>query len=165
MGHWCFSEAIARFIDAPILPPTMEFSEGKSHRSGWAFCIGRDDLVGDVVTKKDIEYLEETALEYIRDKTFKNAGFFTLETACCNYKRQHKGSRYGGCYVDEQGWEINHMRTKWPEYNWLWDKYMEGRQEVMPKSLLFENFDQVMPDAYMKDWVNCLKDFGMLVQL
>nr|QMP83388.1 MAG: hypothetical protein [Caudoviricetes sp.] len=165
MGHWCFSEAIARFIDAPILPSTMEFNEGKSHRSGWAFCIGRDDLVGDNVSKEEVEYLEETAAEYIKDKTYKNAGLFTLETACCNYKRQHKGSRYGGCYVDEQQWEINHMRNLWPEYNWLWDKYMEGRQAVIPSSLLFENFPQTLPDAYCKDWVNCLKDHGRIPRI
>jgi len=162
MGHWCFSEAIARFIDAPILPPTMEFADGKSHRSGWAFCIGRDDLTGDTISNEDCEYLERTAAEYIADKKFIRAGFFTLETACCNYKRQHKGSRYGGCYIDEQYAETMQMKRDWPEYDWLWNKYLEGRQHVVPQELLYENYKAETDHAYCKDWVNCLKDFGRI---
>lgn len=161
MGHWCFSEAIESFIKAPIKPPTMEFADGKSHRSGWAFCIGRDDLTGDTISNEDCEYLEQTAAEYIADKKFVKAGFFTLETACCNYKRQHKGSRYGGCYIDEQYSETMLMKKDWPEYDWLWDKYLEGRQNVIPKSLLFENHNK-HGEAYCKDWVNCLKEFGRI---
>ena len=162
MGHWCFSEAIARFIDAPILPPTMEFADGKSHRSGWAFCIGRDDLTGDTISNEDCEYLERTAAEYIADKKFIRAGFFTLETACCNYKRQHKGSRYGGCYIDEQYAETMQMKRDWPEYDWLWNKYLEGRQHVVPQELLYENYKAETDHAYCKYWVNCLKDFGRI---
>lgn len=161
MGHWCFSEAIERFIDAPILPPDMEFAEGKSHRSGWAFCIGRDDLTGDTISKKDLEYLEFTAAEYIKDKKYPRAGFFTLETACCNYKRQHKGSRYGGCYIDEQYEETKYMKTLWPEYEWLWDKYLEGRQNVIPHELLYEN-NSTYEHPYCKDWTNCLKEHGRI---
>jgi hypothetical protein len=165
MGHWCFSEAIARFIDAPIEPPTMEFDEGKSHRSGWAFCIGRDDLTGDTISAADCRYLEETAAAYIFNKTFPRAGFFTLETACCNYKRQHKGSRYGGCYIDEQYSETMQMKKDWPEYDWLWDKYLDGRQAVIPHEMLYENNELVRADAYCKDWVNCLKDFGRIPRI
>jgi len=165
MGHWCFSEAIARFIDAPIEPPTMEFSEGKSHRSGWAFCIGRDDLTGDTITAAECAYLEETAAAYISDKKYMNAGYFTLETACCNYKRQHKGSRYGGCYIDEQHTETMLMKRDWPEYDWLWDKYLEGRQNVIPKDLLYENSDTKYEEAYCKDWTAALRDFGRIPRI
>jgi len=161
MGHWCFAEALARFTNAPILPPTMEFKDGKSHRSGWAFCIGRDDLVGDTVSAADCEYLEQTAADYIKTCNYVNAGFFTLETACCNYKRQHKGSRYGGCYIDEQHTETMQMKTDWPEYDWLWDKYLEGRQAVIPKELLFENYHSE-GEAYQKSWRNALKDYGRI---
>jgi len=165
MGHWCFSEAIERFIDAPIEPPNMEFADGKSHRSGWAFCIGRDDLTGDTISAADCAYLEETAATYIKTINFPRAGFFTLETACCNYKRQHKGSRYGGCYIDEQYTETMQMKKDWPEYDWLWDKYLEGRQNVIPSSLLYENNPHESEDAYCKDWVHCLKDFGRIPRI
>jgi len=164
MGHWCFSEALNRFA-VPLDPPTMEFDEGKSHRAGWAFCIGRDDLTGEKVSKADLQLLEETAYEYIQDKKYVNAGFFTLETACCNYKRQHKGSRYGGCYIDEQYWETMMMKKDWPEYDWLWDKYLEGRQHVIPHSLLFENNPHEVEEAYLKDWCGALRDYGRIPRI
>lgn len=164
MGHWCFSEALTHFINAPIEPPDMEFKDGKSHRSGWAFCIGLDDLTGDSISKEACQYLEQTASDYIRGLRFtKNAGFFSLETACCNYKRQHKGSRYGGCYIDEQYEEMQQMMKDWPEYDWLWSKYLEGRQAVIPSSLLFENSQFVgKASAYDTSWNRSLKDHGRI---
>jgi hypothetical protein len=175
MGHWCFSEALHRFIKAPILPPSMEFGpDGKSHTSGWAFCIGRDDLVEKMDQKRaltsiEVDLLEHTALKYMQDfaaqipkEYSERATFFTLETACCNYKRQHKGSRYGGCYIDEQYAETIQMMTDWPEYDWLWQKYLEGRRAVIPHELLYELNDHESDHAYCKDWVNCLKDYGRI---
>lgn len=164
MGHWCFSEALERFIDAPITPPTMEFADGKSHRSGWAFCIGRDDLTGENISAADCEMLERSAAEYIQNKNFPRANFFTLETACCNYKRQHKGSRYALCYIDEQYEETMQMMKDWPEYEWLWNKYLEGRKSVIPSSLLYENseFSKRNVGAYHKSWNRSLAEFGQM---
>ena len=167
MGHWCFSEALRAFVSAPIQTPTMEFKNGKSHRSGWAFCINRDDLTGDKISAKDVEYLENTAAEFLarfkkENPTTPNIDEFTLETACCNYKRQFKGSRYGGCYIDEQHTETMLMKKEWVEYDWLWNKYLEGRQAVIPASLLFENFKDDSKVAYLNDWNNALKDYGRI---
>ena len=164
MGHWCFSEALSRFISAPILPPSMEFKGGKSHRAGWAFCIGRDDLADGVVTRSECRMLEPSARDYNEGLDYEdNVGFFSLETACCNYKRQHMGSRYGGCYIDEQYAETMLMKEDWPEYAWLWDKYLEGRRAVMPASLLFENSGYVnRASAYDASWNKSLKNFGRI---
>lgn len=161
MGHWCFSEALRRLLDAPIDAPDMEFKDGKSHRSGWAFCIGRDDLVGDRVIAKDLAMLESTASSYLMTCNFPRADRFTLETACCNYKRQHKGSRYGGCYIDEQHYETVQMMHDWPEYKWLWELYLDGRKAVLPHSLLFE-LSGAKPPAYRKDWNRVLQDWGRM---
>ena len=173
MGHWCFSEALFRFTDLPINPPTMEFGPGgKSHTAGWAFCIGRDDLVdrAENLTPQEIKELDVSAKLYMEwfKETFPKltlASYFTLETACCNYKRQHKGSRYGGCYIDEQYDEIMYMKNLWPEYNWLWNLYMEGRRVVIPASLLFEKYDRTTKKAYMTDWCNALKDWGRIPRI
>lgn len=172
MGHWSFAEALQRFTNAPIEAPTMEFgNSGKSHTSGWAFSINRDDLVGDQWNKEEVNFLESTAANFIKafkaeKPTLRNVNFFTLETACCNYKRQHKGSRYGGCYIDEQYTETMQMKKDWPEYNWLWDKYFEGRQQVIPASLLYENFKHLSQndasDAYIKSWTGALRDYGRI---
>jgi hypothetical protein len=172
MGHWCFSEALHRFINAPIEAPTMEFGPGgKSHTAGWAFSIGLDDYVDKAETLEPtaVEYLEGTARKYITEfqqhhPQLKLAQYFTLETACCNYKRQHKGSRYGGCYIDEQYDEILYMQSLWPEYKWLWDLYIQGRQAVIPLSLLFENFSNI-GNAYMTSWCNALKDWGRIPRI
>lgn len=161
MGHWCFSEALIRYTNAPISPPTMEFENGASHRAGWAFCIGRDDLTGKVVSKADCDYLESSAAEYIAGLNFKNAGFLTLETACCNYKRQHKGTRYGGCYIDEQYDEIMQMQKDWPEFGRLWDKYLEGRRAVIPETMLYE-LHHDGDEAYMSTWKKALKEYGRI---
>jgi hypothetical protein len=164
MGHWCFTEALTKFIDAPLLPPTMEFADGASHRAGWAFCIGKDEWDTKTVSKQALEYLEATASDYIRGINHPDAGFLSLETACCNYKRQHKGSRYGGCYIDEQSWEMDYMSDLWPEYQWLWDKYMEGRKAIIPHSLLAELHpdNKTSDSAYVSSWNNALKNFGRI---
>jgi len=161
MGHWCFSEALERLTDAPIEPPDMEFRDGASHRSGWAFCIGRDDLTEGRVKPKEMRMLEETASAYLGETSFKRSGRFTLETACCNYKRQHKGSRYAGCYIDEQYAETVQMMQDWPEYEWLWELYLKGRQAVIPHSLLFEMSSDEGP-AYRKDWNRSMQQYGRM---
>jgi hypothetical protein len=166
MGHWCFSEALSSFIKAPINPPTMEFADGKSHRSGWAFCINRDDLTGRRISKADCAVLEVKAEEFIAQYSHPNANYFTLETACCNYKRQHKGTRYGGCYIDEQYDDLAWAMEAWPEYRDVWDLYMKGRQKVLPSSLLYEtNAKQSFPrsaNAYQKSWVHSLARYGRM---
>ncbi|MEK9767826.1 MAG: hypothetical protein VW683_02795 [Betaproteobacteria bacterium] len=164
MGHWCFTEALTKFIDAPLIPPTMEFKDGASHRSGWAFCVGADKLVDRRCNPKEVAWLEKSALDYIKTINHADAGFLSLETACCNYKRQHKGSRYGGCYIDEQGWEIDYMKELWPEYKWLWNKYFEGRKAIIPHSLLAErNLDRVSTkSAYIPSWNKALKKYGRI---
>ena len=174
MGHWCFSEALFRFTDVPIDPPTMEFGpDGKSHTAGWAFCMGYDEMVSQIdnqeLNEHDIWHLERTADTYLKEfkerhPTLKLASYFTLETACCNYKRQHKGSRYGGCYIDEQFDEIMYMKELWPEYDWLWNLYLKGRQAVIPSSLLYENFHDGKK-AYQHSWCNALKDWGRIPRI
>lgn len=164
MGHWCFSEAYNYYSDHPITPPTMEFATGKSHRSGWAFCVGRDDLVGEKVSASDIEYLERSAAEYLKTVKHPMANMYTLETACCNYKRQHKGSRYGGCYIDEQYDDLMMFRNNWPEYSWIADKYLEARQHIIPKAMRYEDNVHATEHAYMKDWKYGLRDHGRMLR-
>jgi hypothetical protein len=174
MGHWCFAEALFRVADAPIEPPTMEFGKhGKSHTSGWAFCMGRDDLAekGPKWTDEEIQYLEKSAAAYLAQfrsmyPKLVRADYYSLETACCNYKRGHKGSRYQLCYIDEQHTELTEMMRSWQEYRWLWKKYMEARQTVLPATLLFENHTSeaanTSPQAYVDSWTKSLKDFGRM---
>lgn len=163
MGHWCFSEAFNHYNEI-LSPPTMEFATGKSHRSGWAFCVGRDDLVAEKVSKADIEYLETSATEYLKTVNHPMANRYTLETACCNYKRQHKGSRYGGCYIDEQYDDLIIFKKNWPEYSFITDLYMEARQHIIPKQMRYEDNVHHTEHSYMKDWRRCLKDHGRILR-
>lgn len=162
MGHWCFTEALKHFVDAPLEPPDMEFYEGKSHRSGWAFCVGMDHLTGDKASREDCNKLERSAAEYLDRLELPRADRLNLETACCNYKRQHKGSRYGGCYIDEQHAETMQMMKDWPEYQWLWEKYLEGRRAVIPSDLLYECQESDVGGAYRNDWNRSLADYGRM---
>ncbi len=166
MGHWCFSEALHRFIKAPINPPTMEFADGKGIRQGFAFCLDRDDLV-EHATADDIKWMEGKATAFLHQFECllghtKNVNRFTLETCCCNYKRQHKGSRYGGCYVDEQYDALVQMKRDWPEYTWLADAYIQGRKAVLPNSLLYELNDHDTDHAHVKTWNRALVDYGRM---
>jgi Alpha-glutamyl/putrescinyl thymine pyrophosphorylase clade 2 len=172
MGHWCFAEALFRIADAPVEPPTMEFGrDGKSHTAGWAFCIGRDDLTGRSLTQSEVSMLEKSATEYIgrfhsAHPDLDLASFFTLETACCNYKRGYKGTRYQLSYIDEQHTEMMQMIEGWPEYNWLWQKFLEARQAVFPHSLLYENHRadpaNDSPTAYLRSLTRAISDFGRI---
>lgn len=164
MGNWCFAEAMVKFVKAPIEPPTMEFRGGKSHRAGWAFALGLDRLTGREASPADCQMLEDEAAKYIKSKGLSNVDFFSLETCCCNYKRNFEGSRYAGCYIDEQHDEILTTKMLWPEYDYLWDRYLEGRQAVIPKKLLFENF-HTEGHAHNKSWNRALKDHGRLYAL
>jgi hypothetical protein len=167
-----FAEALFRVADAPIEPTTMEFGrDGKSHTAGWAFCIGRDDLTDRSLTQLEVSMLEKSATEYIdrfrsAHPYLDQANFFTLETACRNYKRGHKGTRYQLCYIDEQHTETMQMMEDWPEYKWLWQKYLEARQAVFPHSMLYENHrdDPVndSPKAYLGSWTKALRDYGRI---
>ncbi len=174
MFYWCFAEALKMITSKEILPPTMEFGPGgNSHTSGWAFVMGRDDLVkkiddGKSLTKEEISNLETSARDYLysfKEKHYNAqlADFFTLETACCNYKRQHKGTRYGGNYIDEQWDEIQEMKSHWdgPKYNKIWENYINSRQRVFPSSMLFENFNK-SGKAYQTSWHDTLKDYGRM---
>jgi hypothetical protein len=172
MGHWCFAEALFRVADTPIQPPTMEFGrDGKSHTAGWAFSIGRDDLTDRALTQVEVSFLEKSATAYLEQfrsshPELERADFFTLETACCNYKRGHKGSRYQLCYIDEQHTELMQMMEDWSEYQWLWKKYLEARHVVFPHSMLYENHrdDSVndSPTAYLRSWTKALCDYGRI---
>ncbi len=165
MGHWSFVEAMVGMTDAPLEAPDMEFATGKSHRSGWAFAIGRDDLVDtDDISKDDMEMLERTAKEYVESVDHPNANFLNFETCCCNYKRQHKGTRYAGCYTDEQELETEEARHLMPEFEWLWDKYMKARPEVLPHSVLAEmNPEQwETPSAYVASMNKALSNYGRI---
>lgn len=172
MAGWCFSEALVRIAGVPIEPPTMEFGRhGKSHTNGWAFSIGRDDLVDKHWSAVDVSMLERSAAEYLErfcasHPELERADFFTLETACCNYKRGHKGTRYQLGYIDEQYDDTMKMMADWPEYEWLWKKYHQARQAVFPDSMLFENHrdDPVndSPRAYLHSWTKALCDYGRI---
>jgi hypothetical protein len=161
MGHWCFAEALLHFTKAPIQPPTMEFYINSSHRAGWAYALNRDDLAGEKLSVHDCAWLEGKATDYVRTLGLNNTAFLSLETACCNYKRQHHGTRYGGCYIDEQHDEIRTMQVKWPERAELWDDYLAGRQAVLPADLLYENFNDTGL-AYRKEMCRALVDHGRM---
>jgi hypothetical protein len=172
MFFWCFAEALYRIADAPIQPPTMEFGrDGKSHTEGWAFCTSRDDLLDRNWSHSDVVTLEKSAASYLERfrSTFPElirADFYTLETACCNYKRGYKGSRYQLCYGDEQYDDIIQMMTDWPEHKALGTLYLQARQAVIPGSLLYENHraDSVnnSPKAYLSSWNKALCDYGRI---
>lgn len=164
MGHWCFSEALRILADVKIDSAGMELEEADSPRAGWAFVIGRDDLAEGPLNIKDRRYLERTAADYLQKCRFKNANVFSLETACCNFKRQFKGSRYAGCYFDLQWDESEDMRQKFPEYEPLRKSFMQSRAAIFPNSLLYEfspDFRNNAP-AFDSSWNKTMKDYGRM---
>ena len=171
MGHWCFAEALKHFTQFPIKPPTMEFGPtGKSHTSGWLLAIEKHRLKRDQILELDKPDLEIQAHSYIvrvRENFpsfYKEADYFTLETACCNYKRQHRGTRYAGCYIDELYDDLQVLKKDWPEYSELYEQYMKARWNVLPKPLLYEankDFNPSKP-AYQISWHKAFMEFGRM---
>jgi len=170
MGQWCFSEALNTYTLFKILPDKMEFGpEGKSHTAGWVLANEKRwlDSRHTEINEKAICEFEDWADSYINRTHFTHTldvNYYTLETACCNYKRQHKGSRYAGCYIDELYDDLQTLKEDWPEYDFLYSKFMEARKRTLPSGLLYENskdFDSRKP-AYQKSWHNAFKDYGRI---
>jgi hypothetical protein len=173
MGHWCFSEALNMYTSFPVKPRTMEFgATGKSHTAGWVmanekawFESDHVEINDEVISKFEIDakrYITDTAESKYSD--YKNINFYTLETACCNYKRQHKGSRYAGCYIDELYDDIMILKENWPEYEDMANDYLTARIKNLPHSLLYErsaDFDPNKP-AYQKSWHQAFMEHGRM---
>ena len=171
MGQWCFAEALNSYTDIPILPRNMEFGEqGKSHTAGWLLAnekrwldSNHTDLSQEAIT--DFENWAKDYLTSLKAQGYtKNVNFYTLETACCNYKRQHKGSRYAGCYIDELYDDLQKFNKDWPEYIDVYYAFMEARQAVLPNDLLYENSDDFVPNkpAYQESWHEAFMEYGRM---
>jgi hypothetical protein len=139
-GHWCFTEALKDLMAIPIEPPLVEFALNASVRTGWALAQGHDQMAQGGIHPRHLASMEREAAAYVYSLGKTKASYFSLETACCNYKRQHKASHYGGCYIDEMYDEITEMQHKWPERQDLWDELWAGRKATLPATLLYENY-------------------------
>jgi len=174
MGHWCFAEALSHFTDFSISPPTMEFGPGgESHTAGWILAQQKDWIefgFGNGLDDNGITHMETGAkffIDWAKNQNWgnkDNINYFTLETACCNYKRQHKGSRYAGCYIDELYDDLQIMYQDWPEKRKLFDLYMKGRLEKLPVNLLYEMNNDYNPlkPAYQKTWHKAFMKHGRM---
>lgn len=121
-------------------------SGSKSHRNGMLFLIGRDDLVWDKRQpnshdgnydnfKSMCNWLQNRASDYLATSgiNHRDAGFFTFESQCCQFKNGFFRRRYPGVYAD-MAWD----RIKWYEdrdMGELTKIFREMREDCLPEWL------------------------------
>lgn len=132
----------------------------RSHRNGLLFLLGRDDLVWDKRANNgfDGKYadferlcgdLDIAAWNYLGIFTKKyphilDAGNFTFESQCCQFKNGFFGRRYPGVYAD-MAWD----RIKWYDERGVGDTqvFKDIREEHLPNWLR----EEAMPPVKRSD--------------
>ena len=121
-----------------------EFDGSRSHRNGWLFLTGRDDLVFDkrqpngfdgkyedfsalcgTLTREAFIYMDNYQLLHEHP----DANYYTLESQCCQFKNGFFGRRYPGVYSD-----MALDRIKWYDERGL-SKYTEVFKEIRANNL------------------------------
>ena len=125
-------------------------SGSKSHRNGLLFLLGLDHLVWDKRMgeashdgkygnfHRMCEWLTNNAMSYLQNCEIehKDAGFFTLESQCCQFKNGFFRRRYPGVYAD-MAWD----RIKWYEDRDMGDLtkvFRQIREDNLPEWLRME---------------------------
>ena len=123
-----------------------DISGSRSHRNGLCKVLGRDDLdwwkTKITYPTETINWLTEeaaTLLEEAKERyPHEDAGYFTLESAFCNFKSWHRPNRrYPNVYMD-----MFYNRIKYAEQEWGTEEgeiFWKMRKECLPKALRLED--------------------------
>lgn len=128
----------------------------RSHRNGLLFLLGRDDLVWDKRANNgcagkygNFEQLcaeiNAYAEHYLTTQPHPDAGNFTFESQCCQFKNGFFGRRYPGVYAD-MAWD----RIKWYDerkLSVLTQVFKDIREEHLPAWLR----EEVLPAVKRSD--------------
>lgn len=145
---WFYLQTIKHCADVNMEPKSLmfeDYSGSRSHRNGFCYAIGEDNLLDVKLSKDELTKFSFMALEILRStKDYypllaHKLDFFAMETALCSFKKlfRVKEGRYLGYYHDRQAEEIKKVeKDGWIGINWqpLWDcrnesigvEYLEG---------------------------------------
>lgn len=142
---WFYLQHLYSTCGIPIIPDSLFFSDysgSRSHRNGFLFAVGKEDLYDQKLTTKQYEDLEEEAKSFLQEMTrrypeYKNdINYYTMETCLCSFKkifREHHG-RYLGYYLDRQAEEISQVQSDgW--YGIEWNVLWQAREESLDNRL------------------------------
>ena len=142
---WFYMQHLYSTCDIPVVPDTLwfdDYSGSRSHRNGFLYAIGREDLVDQKLDTKTSEWLESEAKSFLQEMNLrypqykKDINFYTMETCLCSFKkifREHHG-RYLGYYLDRQAEEIKQCQSDgW--YGIEWEVLWQAREETLDSRL------------------------------
>lgn len=142
---WFYLQHLYSTCDIPVIPNTLffnDYSGSRSHRNGFLYAVGREDLIDEKLDNKQYEWLEDVAKSFLEEMRVrypefkKDINFYTMETCLCSFKkifREHHG-RYLGYYLDRQAEEITTVQNDgW--YGIEWDVLWQSRNEILDSRL------------------------------
>ncbi len=158
---WFYLQVLKHCAGVKITPTSLMFDDyegSRSHRNGFCFAIGKDDLVNVKLNKEQLsefsssadEIMDSTKEQYphVKDKL----DYFAMETALCSFKKlfRTKRGRYLGYYLDRQAEEIKQVeKDGWIGINWepLW----QARKETIEKQYLTGSIDTEKMKLFLQE--------------
>jgi len=158
---WFYLQTLKHCAGVPMEPSSLMFSDyegSKSHRNGFCYAIGKDELVNVKLRVQQViefhnrgeDILTVTKQEY--PHLINKVDYFAMETALCSFKKLFRTTegRYMGYYHDRQAQEIKQVeKDGWIGINWtpLW----QCRQENIDPKYLGGKIDKEKMKLYLKE--------------
>jgi hypothetical protein len=142
---WFYLQHLYSTCGIPVVPDNLLFSDysgSRSHRNGFLFATGKEDLHDQKLTTRQYEELEDEAKSFLEEMNRRypeyktDINYYTMETCLCSFKkifREHHG-RYLGYYLDRQAEEISTVQSDgW--YGIEWNVLWQARDESLDRRL------------------------------
>jgi hypothetical protein len=156
---WFYLQILKQCVGLNIEPETLLLSDpgSESHRNGFLYAMGREDLIDQPITKEQYQEFEEIAATVLNEtrRRFPDVAhridYFAMETCLCSFKKlfRTRDGRYLGYYLDRQAEEIQKVeKDGWIGINWkpLW----QCREEIVDKKWLTNAIDPAKMHLFLK---------------
>jgi hypothetical protein len=156
---WFYLQILKQCVGVQVEPDSLLLSDGgsESHRNGFLYAIGKEDLIDTKIPKDQFDEFEKIAKEILGEtrKRFPDVDhkidFFAMETCLCSFKKlfRIRDGRYLGYYLDRQSEEIKKVEQDgWIGINWtpLW----QCREEIVDRKWLTNAIDPAKMQLFLK---------------
>lgn len=168
---WFYFQALQEVLGHHLDPPRLflHLSSAHTQRDGLVYSQGRDELVGQTLSKEQTDGLEAYAKDLLEEcrSDYPNLrfDFYSMETSLCSFKKifRRKQSRYLGYYLDRQAQEILQYQNAdyWKGINW--DLLWEARAECLDPRLITPWTDEA--NGFKDDFVEQFHNSGSIERL
>lgn len=156
---WFYLQILKQCVGLNVQPNSLLLSDSgsESHRNGFLYALGKEDLIDTKISKDDFVQFEKIAIEILNEtkNRFPNVAnkidFFAMETCLCSFKKlfRTRDGRYLGYYLDRQAEEIKKVEND----NWIginWEPLWQCREEIIDKKWLTNSIDETKMELFLK---------------